>query len=57
MVTSIPSASEEKGESSGSWKIYYYYCRQEGHYNNQCPMKSKEKQPAINMVTAEVTDV
>ena len=29
----------------------------EGHYNNQCPVKSNEKRPAVNMVVAEVADI
>ena len=37
--------------------MYCYYCRKEGHYNNQCPLKANEKQPVVNMVIAEVTDV
>ena len=57
MAPGIPLASEENGESSGGQKIYCSYCRQEGNYNGQCPMKSKEKKPSINMVIAEVTDV
>ena len=32
-----------KAESSNTRKAYYYYCQQEGHYSNQCPVKSYEK--------------
>ena len=46
-----------KGESSGNPKVYCYYCRKDGHYSNQCPVKSNEKQLAANMVIAEVTNV
>ena len=46
-----------KAESSNTRKAYCYYCRQEGHYNNQCPVKSNEKRPAVNMVVAEVADI
>ena len=56
MAPRIPPASEEKGESRGGRKIYCYYYRQEGHYS-QYPVKSKEKQPTINTMIAEVIDV
>ena len=46
-----------KGESSNNHKVYCYYCRKEGHYSNQCPIKTNDKKPAVNMVMAEVTDV
>ena len=46
-----------KGESSGNYNVYCYYCRKDGHYSNQCPVKANEKQLAVNMVIAEVTDV
>ena len=49
--------SWDTGEPSGGRKLYCYYCRQEGHYNSQCPVKLKEKQPEINMMIAEVTEV
>ena len=55
---SIPtSQTGDKGEASNNHKVYCYYCRKEGHYSNQCPSKTNEKQPAVNMVTAEVTEV
>ena len=57
MAPVIPPTSEEKGESIGGWKIYCYYCRQEGHYNSQCPVKSKEKQHVVNMVISKATNV
>ena len=47
----------EKGESSNTHRMYCYYCRKEGHYSNQCPSKATDKQPAVNMVTAEVQQV
>ena len=47
----------EKGESSNTHKVYCYYCRKEGHYSNQCPSKTNDKQPAVNMVIAEITEV
>ena len=46
-----------KAESSNTRKAYCYYCRQEGHYSNQCPAKSYDKRPAVNMVVAEVADI
>ena len=46
-----------KTESSNTRKVYYYYCRQDGHYSSQCPVKTNEKQPAVNMVIAEVADI
>ena len=46
-----------KGESSGNPKVYCYYYQKDGHYNNQCLVKANEKQPAVNMVIVEVTDV
>ena len=46
-----------KAESNNTWKVYFYYCRQDGHYSNQCPMKSNEKRPEVNMVVAEVADI
>ena len=46
----------DKRESSSNRKVYCYYCRKEGHYSSQCPVKSNEKQLAVNMVTAEVTN-
>ena len=51
------SQTGSKGESSNNHKVYCYYCRKEGHYNNQCLVKANKKQPAVNMVIAEVTDV
>ena len=46
-----------KEESSNNRKVYCYYCRKDGHYSNQCPIKSNEKQSTVNIVIAEVTDV
>ena len=37
--------------------MYCYYCRKDGHYSNQCPVKANDKQPAVNMVIVDVTDV
>ena len=31
--------------------------REEGHYSNQCLVKAKEKQRAVNMLVIEATDV
>ena len=53
----MESEGGDKGESSGTRKLYCYYCRQEGHYSSQYPTKVKDKQPTMNMVIAEVTDV
>ena len=57
VTTTTQIGNMNKGESSGNSKVYCYYCRKDGHYSNQCPVKSNEKQPAVNMVIAEVTDV
>ena len=46
----------DKRESSSNRKVYCYYCRKDGRYSNQCLVKANEKQPAVNMVTAKVTD-
>ena len=51
------TGNENKGESSGNYKVYCYKCRKDEHYSNQCPVKANEKQPVVNMVIAEVTDV
>ena len=56
MIADAQLGNTDKRESSSNRKIYCYYCQDEGHYNNQCPVKSNEKQPAVNMVTAEATD-
>ena len=46
-----------KGESISNHKVYYYYYRKDGDYSNQCSVKSNEKQLAVNMVIAQVTNV
>ena len=57
-ITSVAQiGSTNKKESHNNQKVYCYYCRKDGHYSNQCLIKSNEKQPAVNMVTADVTDV
>ena len=57
MTSDTQLGNTEKRESSNNRKVYCYYCRKERHYSSQCPVKTNEKQPTINMVTAEVTDV
>ena len=56
MTSGTQLSNTEKRESSNNRKVYCYYCRKEGHYSSQCLVKTNEKQPAVNMVTAEVTD-
>ena len=57
VTTGPPPGTGNNVESSNIRKAYYYYCRQEGHYNNQCLAKSYDKQPVVNMVVAEVVDL
>ena len=57
VISTSKNRNENKGESSNNHKVYCYYCQKEGHYKNQCPVKTNEKQPAVNMVIAEVTNV
>ena len=57
MTSGTQLGNTEKRESSNNRKVYCYYCRKERHYSSQCPVKTNEKQPTVNMVTAEVTDV
>ena len=53
--TIVPqSGNGAKAESNNTWKAHCYYCRQEGHYSNQCPVK---KRPTVNMVVADVADI
>ena len=47
----------EKGKPRETRKLYCYFCQQEGHYSNQCLVKAKEKQRAVNMLVIEATDV
>ena len=56
-MSSFQSGNMGKAESSNIRKVYCYYCRQEGHYSSQCPVKTNEKQPAVNMVIMEVTNI
>ena len=56
MTSGTQLGNTEKRESSNNRKVYCYYCRKEGHSSSQCPVKTNEKQPTVNMVTAEVTD-
>ena len=57
MNSDIKPGIIEKGESSNTRKVYGYYCWKEGQYSSQCPVKTNEKQPAVNMVIAEVADI
>ena len=57
MNSGSKSGMMEKGESSSNLRVYYYYYRKEGHYSSQCLVKTSEKQPAVNMVFAEVRDI
>ena len=57
LTTGQQPGAGTKAESSNTRKAYCYYCRQEGHYSNQCPAKSYDKRPAVNMVVAEVADI
>ena len=57
-ITSVAQiGNTNKGESSSNRKVYCYYCRKYCHYSNQCPIKANEKQPAVNMFIAEITDI
>ena len=56
-ISTTQIGNMNKGGSSGNRKVHCYYYWKDGHYSNQCPVKSNEKQPAVNMVIAEVTDV
>ena len=57
MIFGFQSGNMAKTESSNTWKVYCYYCRQEGRYNSQCPVKTNEKQPVVNMVIGEMADI
>ena len=57
VVSSFQLGNMPKANSSNTWKVYCYYCRQDGHYNNQCLVKTNKEKPAINMVVAEVADI
>ena len=43
----------DRGESS----VHCFNCQEAGHYVAQCPHKQKGKQPAVNIITADVQQV
>ena len=55
--TGTQPGNREKRELSNNRKVYCYYFRKEGNYCSQCPVKTNEKQSAINMVAVELIDV
>ena len=57
MTSDIQPGNTEKAETSNIRKVYYYYCQQEGHYSSQFSVKINKKQPTVNMVIVEVTNV
>ena len=57
VISTSRTGNANKGESSGNHKVYCHYCWKDGYFSNQCPVKENEKQSAVNMVIAEVTDV
>ena len=56
-VFGFQPSNTTKAESSNTRKVYCCYCRQDGHYNSQCPVKNNKKRPAVNMVIAEVANI
>ena len=56
-ISGFQSGNMAKVEASNTRKVYCYYCRQDGLYKSQCPVKTNKKQPAINMVIAEVANI
>ena len=37
--------------------MHYFNFQEQGHYAPQCPHKQKGKQPAVNIITADVQQV
>ena len=49
----VTPTSADRGESN----IHNFNCQEPGHYAPRCPLKQKGKQPAVNIITADVQQV
>ena len=49
----VTPTGADRGESS----VHCFNCQEPGHYAPQCPHKQKGKQPAVNIITADVQQV
>ena len=49
----VTPTGADRGESS----VHCFNCQEPGHYAPQCPLKQKGKQPAVNIITADVQQV